>query len=102
MHSCTAAICDKIRQSAEGAIQAVTEFVSRRGSQLNDNDISRYKKFCFHRRAIGSHTLLFDDLVPLILFEISSGRTTQSLLSAAVHITEKNLRVEAIGAVSFT
>ncbi|KAG2285444.1 hypothetical protein Bca52824_045048 [Brassica carinata] len=67
LHSCTAAICDKIRQSAEGAIQAVTEFVSRRGSQLNDNDISR---------------------------------TTQSLLSAAVHITEKNLRVEAIGAIS--
>ncbi|KAH0886943.1 LOW QUALITY PROTEIN: hypothetical protein HID58_063039 [Brassica napus] len=67
LHSCTPAICDKIRQSAEGAIQAVTEFVSRRGSQLNDNDISR---------------------------------TTQSLLSAAVHITEKSLRVEAIGAIS--
>jgi hypothetical protein len=69
LHSCTAAICDKIRQSAEGAIQAVTEFVSRRGSQLSDNDISR---------------------------------TTHSLLSAAVHITDKNLRVEAIGAVSFS
>ncbi|ESQ52306.1 hypothetical protein EUTSA_v10016131mg [Eutrema salsugineum] len=67
LHSCTAAICDKIRQSAEGAIQAVTEFVSRRGSHLSDTDISR---------------------------------TTQSLLSAAVHITEKNLRVEAIGAIS--
>ncbi|CAN8284973.1 unnamed protein product [Cochlearia groenlandica] len=64
---CTVAICDKIRQSAEGGIQAVTEFVSRRGSQLNDNNISR---------------------------------TTQSLLSAAVHITEKSLRVEAIGAIS--
>ncbi|KFK36555.1 hypothetical protein AALP_AA4G138800 [Arabis alpina] len=67
LHGCTAAICDKIRQSAEGAIQAVTEFVSSRGSQLSDNDISR---------------------------------TTQSLLSAAGHITEKNLRVEAIGAIS--
>ncbi|KAL1209895.1 Protein SHOOT GRAVITROPISM 6 [Cardamine amara subsp. amara] len=67
LNSCTAAICDKIKQSAEGAIQAVIEFVSRRGSQLSDNDISR---------------------------------TTQSLLSAAVHITEKNLRVEAIGAIS--
>ncbi|XP_010507584.1 PREDICTED: protein SHOOT GRAVITROPISM 6-like [Camelina sativa] len=67
LNSCTAAICDKIRQSAEGAIQAVTEFVSRRGSQLSDNDISR---------------------------------TTQSLLSAAVHITDKNLRVEAVGAIS--
>jgi len=52
LHSCTAAICDKIRQSAEGAIQAVTEFVSRRGSQLSDNDISRYIKACCHRRAI--------------------------------------------------
>ncbi|XP_023639673.1 protein SHOOT GRAVITROPISM 6 isoform X1 [Capsella rubella] len=67
LNSCTAAICDKIRQSAEGAIQAVTEFVSRRGSQLSENDIAR---------------------------------TTQSLLSAAVHITDKNLRVEAIGAIS--
>lgn len=51
LHSSTAAICDKVRQSAEGAIQAVTEFVSRRGSQLSDNDISRYIKACCHIQA---------------------------------------------------
>ncbi|XP_010546529.1 PREDICTED: protein SHOOT GRAVITROPISM 6 isoform X2 [Tarenaya hassleriana] len=67
LQGCTSAICDKIRQSAEGAIQAVTEFVSKRGSQLSENDISR---------------------------------TTQSLLSAAVHITDKHLRSEALGAIS--
>ncbi|KAK6152353.1 hypothetical protein DH2020_014988 [Rehmannia glutinosa] len=64
---CSAAICDKVRQSAEGAIQAVVEFITERGRELNEADISR---------------------------------TTQSLLSAAIHVTEKYLRQETLGAIS--
>ncbi|KAL8508732.1 hypothetical protein ACS0TY_016088 [Phlomoides rotata] len=67
LHVCSAAICDKVRQSAEGAIQAVVEFITKRGRELNDADISR---------------------------------TTQSLLSAAVHVTEKYLRHETLNAIS--
>ncbi|KAF3441780.1 hypothetical protein FNV43_RR15695 [Rhamnella rubrinervis] len=67
LYGCTAAICDKIKQSAEGAIQAVIEFVIKRGGELSETDVSR---------------------------------TTQSLLSAAVHVTEKHLRWETLGAIS--
>ncbi|KAL0344680.1 UNVERIFIED_CONTAM: protein SHOOT GRAVITROPISM 6 [Sesamum radiatum] len=67
LHVCSTAICDKIRQSAEGSIQAVTEFITKRGRELNEADISR---------------------------------TTQSLLSAAVHVTEKYLRQETLNAIS--
>lgn len=42
LHTCTAAICDKVKQSAEGAIQAVTEFIVKRGNQLNEADVSRF------------------------------------------------------------
>ncbi|KAJ8532794.1 hypothetical protein K7X08_015683 [Anisodus acutangulus] len=66
MHGCSGAICDKIKQSAEGAIQAVNEFVTKRGNELNETDIAR---------------------------------TTQSLLSAVIHVTEKYLRQEALGAI---
>ncbi|OVA17935.1 HEAT [Macleaya cordata] len=38
---CTASVCDKIKQSAEGAIQAVMEFVTKRGHELNETDVSR-------------------------------------------------------------
>lgn len=68
LHGSAASICDKIKQSAEGTIQAVSEFVIKRGKELNENDISR---------------------------------TTQSLLSAAVHVTEKNLRQETLAAICF-
>ncbi|XP_015574858.1 protein SHOOT GRAVITROPISM 6 isoform X1 [Ricinus communis] len=67
LHGCTGAICDKIKPSAEGAIQAVIEFVSKRGKELSETDVSR---------------------------------TTQSLLSAVVHVTEKHLRLETLGAIS--
>ncbi|XP_017977199.1 PREDICTED: protein SHOOT GRAVITROPISM 6 isoform X5 [Theobroma cacao] len=67
LHGCMPAICDKIKQSAEGAIQAVIEFVTKRGIELSETDVSR---------------------------------TTQSLLSAAVHVTEKQLRLEVLGAIS--
>ncbi|WCJ34428.1 ARM repeat superfamily protein [Euphorbia peplus] len=67
LNGSTAAICDKIKQSAEGAIQAVVEFVSKRGNELSETDISR---------------------------------TTQSLLSAVSHVTEKHLRLETLGAAS--
>ncbi|KAG6401560.1 hypothetical protein SASPL_138420 [Salvia splendens] len=39
--SSSSAICDKVRQSAEGAIQAVDEFITKRGRELNDTDIAR-------------------------------------------------------------
>ncbi|KAI9086376.1 hypothetical protein K1719_031830 [Acacia pycnantha] len=67
LHNCSVAICDKIKQSAEGAIQAVIELVTKRGNELSEIDISR---------------------------------TTQSLISAAVYVTDKHLRVETLGAVS--
>ncbi|KAJ0027548.1 hypothetical protein Pint_35765 [Pistacia integerrima] len=67
LHNCTTAICDRIKQSAEGAIQAVIEFVTKRGAELSETDVSR---------------------------------TTQSLLSAAAHVTEKHLRLETLGAIS--
>ncbi|EPS71954.1 hypothetical protein M569_02803, partial [Genlisea aurea] len=41
LYACSTAICDKVRQSAEGAIQAVIEFITERGRELNDGDISR-------------------------------------------------------------
>ncbi|XP_073526484.1 uncharacterized protein [Phyllobates terribilis] len=41
LSGCTSAVCDKIKQSAEGAIQAITEFVTKRGSELNESDVSR-------------------------------------------------------------
>ncbi|KAK9289631.1 hypothetical protein L1049_007789 [Liquidambar formosana] len=67
LNTCTAAICDKIKQSAEGAIQAVIEFVTKRGNELNETDVSR---------------------------------TAQSLLSATVHVIERHLRQETLGAIS--
>lgn len=42
LHGCTAAICDKVKQSAEGAIQAVIEFVTTRGNELSETDVSRF------------------------------------------------------------
>ncbi|XP_057983736.1 protein SHOOT GRAVITROPISM 6 isoform X2 [Malania oleifera] len=41
LHSCSAAICDKIKQSAEGAVQAVIEFITKRRTELTEADISR-------------------------------------------------------------
>ncbi|KAG6412080.1 hypothetical protein SASPL_124746 [Salvia splendens] len=41
LYCSSSAICDKVRQSAEGAIQAVIEFITKRGRELNDTDISR-------------------------------------------------------------
>ncbi|KAH0971474.1 hypothetical protein GBA52_023630 [Prunus armeniaca] len=43
LHGCTSAICDKIKQSVEGAIQAVIEFVTSRGNELSlsEADVSR-------------------------------------------------------------
>ncbi|KAL3623358.1 Protein SHOOT GRAVITROPISM 6 [Castilleja foliolosa] len=67
LHLCSAAICDKVKPSAEGAIQAVIEFITKRGRELNETDISR---------------------------------TTQSLLSAAIHVTEKYVRQETLGTIS--
>ncbi|KAF9680217.1 hypothetical protein SADUNF_Sadunf06G0098200 [Salix dunnii] len=67
LQGCPAAICDKIKPSAEGAIQAIIEFVTRRGKELGETDVSR---------------------------------TTQSMLSAVVHVTEKHLRLEALGAIA--
>ncbi|GFS45715.1 ARM repeat superfamily protein [Actinidia rufa] len=67
LHGCSVAIADKVKQSAEGAIQAVIEFVVKRGNELKETDISR---------------------------------TTQSLLSATVHVTEKYLRQETLAAIS--
>lgn len=65
LHGCVVAICDKVKQSAEGTVEAVTEFILRRGSELNETDVSR---------------------------------TTQSLLSATVAVSDKQLRQEVLSA----
>lgn len=41
LHGCTSAICDKVKQSAEGALQAVNDFVMKRGAELNETNVSR-------------------------------------------------------------
>ncbi|KAG9442187.1 hypothetical protein H6P81_018041 [Aristolochia fimbriata] len=38
---CTSAICDKIKQSAEAAVQAVVDFITTRGKELNEFEVSR-------------------------------------------------------------
>lgn len=41
LNGCFVAICDRVKPSAEGGIQAVIEFVTKRGNELNETDISR-------------------------------------------------------------
>lgn len=41
LQGCSVAICDRVKPSAEGGIQAVIEFVTKRGNELNETDISR-------------------------------------------------------------
>ncbi|KAF3328265.1 protein SHOOT GRAVITROPISM 6 [Carex littledalei] len=67
LHSCSNAVCDKIKQSADGAVHAVIEFISKRGNELNETDIAR---------------------------------TTQSLLSAAISVTDKHSRQEVLNSIS--
>ncbi|XP_022747825.1 protein SHOOT GRAVITROPISM 6-like isoform X4 [Durio zibethinus] len=75
LHGCMPAICDRIKQSAEGAILAVIEFVTKRRTELSETDVSRF-------------------------FPLNKKMTAQSLLSAAGHVTEKQLRLEVLGAIS--
>ncbi|KAH9723112.1 protein SHOOT GRAVITROPISM 6 [Citrus sinensis] len=51
LHSCTTAICDRTKQSAEGAIQAVVEFVTKRGNELSETDVSRFLVYKFSRNS---------------------------------------------------
>ena len=44
LHGCSTAICDKVKQSAESGIEAVVEFITKRGNELNETDISRFIK----------------------------------------------------------
>ncbi|XP_057860486.2 protein SHOOT GRAVITROPISM 6 isoform X7 [Cryptomeria japonica] len=41
LHGCVAAICDKVKQSAEGTVEAIIEFILKRGRELNETDVSR-------------------------------------------------------------
>ncbi|KAK8446790.1 hypothetical protein SEVIR_9G545400v4 [Setaria viridis] len=67
LHSCTLATCDKVKQSADASIQAIIMFITRRGKELREADVSR---------------------------------TTQSLLSSAVSLTDKHSRQEVLNAIS--
>lgn len=42
LYGCSSSICDKVRPSGEGSIQAVVEFITQRGNELNESDISRF------------------------------------------------------------
>lgn len=133
LHGCSAAICDKVKQSAEGAIQAVVEFVIKRGNELKETDISRFccfpvffgcfllllflftrKKSLFHEflnnisslkvvLVSGSSYIMRAETLFVLtqLIRLHDHRTTHSLLSATIHVTEKYLRQETLGAVSF-
>ncbi|KAF3774296.1 SHOOT GRAVITROPISM 6 protein [Nymphaea thermarum] len=68
LYACGSAIRDKIKQSALGSVYAVVEFITRRGGELTEADISRI---------------------------------SQSLLSATLYVSDKNLRQEVLSAVSF-
>uniref|UniRef100_A0A453J0N8 Maestro-like HEAT-repeats domain-containing protein n=1 Tax=Aegilops tauschii subsp. strangulata TaxID=200361 RepID=A0A453J0N8_AEGTS len=67
LHSCTLAACDKVKQSADGSIQAIIVFIIRRGKDLREADVLR---------------------------------TTQSLLSSAIALTDKHSRQEVLNAIS--
>ncbi|KAK3148379.1 hypothetical protein QOZ80_3BG0294260 [Eleusine coracana subsp. coracana] len=67
LHSCTLATCDKVKQSADASIQAIIMFITRRGKELREADVSR---------------------------------TTQSLLSSAVSLTDKHAHQEVLNAIS--
>ncbi|KAL6902358.1 hypothetical protein ACP4OV_005234 [Aristida adscensionis] len=41
LHSCTLATCDKVKQSADASIQAIIMFITRRGKELRETDVSR-------------------------------------------------------------
>ncbi|XP_062209866.1 protein SHOOT GRAVITROPISM 6 [Phragmites australis] len=41
LYSCTLATCDKVKQSADASIQAIIMFISRRGKELREADVSR-------------------------------------------------------------
>nr|ATB19903.1 putative SGR6 [Hesperocyparis bakeri] len=41
LHGCVAAIGDKVKQSAEGIVEAIIEFILKRGRELNETDVSR-------------------------------------------------------------
>ncbi|XP_031501558.1 protein SHOOT GRAVITROPISM 6 isoform X2 [Nymphaea colorata] len=66
LYACVGAIRDKIRQSALGSVYAVVEFITRRGGELTEADISRI---------------------------------SQSLLSATLYVSDKNLRQEVLSAI---
>lgn len=42
LHGCSTTISDKVKHSAEGAIIAIIEFVTKRGNELSESDIMRY------------------------------------------------------------
>lgn len=94
LYSCKAALCDKVKQSADGAIQAVIEFITKRGSELNEADISR----CVH--ALNNSLVLICEVLWRDLDHAIARRTTQSLLSAAMSVNDKHSRQEILNAVS--
>ncbi|KAH7692054.1 hypothetical protein IHE45_01G040500 [Dioscorea alata] len=80
LYSCKAALCDKVKHSADGAIQAVIEFITKRGSELNEADISR----CVY--TLNNSLVLICEVLWRDLDHAIARRTTQSLLSTAMHV----------------
>ncbi|KAG4916386.1 hypothetical protein JHK87_053943 [Glycine soja] len=75
LHGCSVAICDKIKQSAEGAIQAVVEFVTKRGRELTEIDISRQ----IHPLLVKKISSLAENTSPRTVFDevlAAAGRDT--------------------------
>lgn len=82
LHGCTAAICDRIKQSAEGAIQAVIEFVTKRGNELSETDVSRFLVYKFSRNSSSFKllTVICKYFVVRVIFSVSPGQPSLYLL----------------------
>ncbi|GMH09863.1 hypothetical protein Nepgr_011704 [Nepenthes gracilis] len=95
LHGCTKAICDKIKQSAEGSIQAIIEFLMGRGSELSDFDVSRTTQSLLSAVALVTEKYLRQEILSAIsvLAENTSSKIVFSevLSTAARDIVTKDI-----------
>ncbi|XP_068646001.1 protein SHOOT GRAVITROPISM 6 isoform X2 [Aristolochia californica] len=66
LFGCTSAICDKIKQSAEGVVQAVVDFITRRGNELNDSEVSRTTHSLLSASVLGTDKYLRQEVLVAI------------------------------------
>ncbi|KAL9672971.1 hypothetical protein QQ045_029224 [Rhodiola kirilowii] len=95
LHGCSTAICDKVKQSAEGAILGITEFVTKRGNELDEADISRTAQSLLSATDHVTEKHLRREIVGAIscLAEITSSKTvfTEVLIATEKDIMRKDI-----------